>query len=110
LQLSKCQRFFALLCVIGEEAWFWGPIGPAVVVAMMVFWWSACRRAAVLDACPPEKGTGTFCRNGPEGAAHKRCLSPFPAWLLTGLPWMGRMLRWSRTATFLEILSLLVEN
>jgi succinate dehydrogenase / fumarate reductase iron-sulfur subunit len=25
-----------------------------------------------------EKGTGTFCRNGPEGAAHKRCLSPFP--------------------------------
>jgi outer membrane protein assembly factor BamB len=25
-----------------------------------------------------EKGTGTFCRNGPPGAAHKRCLSPFP--------------------------------
>ena len=25
-----------------------------------------------------EKGTGTFCRNGPEGASHKRCLSPFP--------------------------------
>ncbi len=27
----------------------------------------------------PEKGTGTVCRNGPEGASHKRCLSPFPA-------------------------------
>ena len=25
-----------------------------------------------------EKGTGTFCRNGPPGASHKRCLSPFP--------------------------------
>jgi len=27
----------------------------------------------------PKKGTGTFCRNGPEGASHKRCLSPFSA-------------------------------
>ena len=26
----------------------------------------------------PERGTGTVCRNGPEGAAHKRCLSSFP--------------------------------
>ena len=25
-----------------------------------------------------EKVTGTFCRNGPSGASHKRCLSPFP--------------------------------
>jgi hypothetical protein len=25
-----------------------------------------------------EKGTGTFCRNGPSGAVHKRCQSPFP--------------------------------
>jgi len=25
-----------------------------------------------------EKGTGPFCRNGPEGASHKRVLSPFP--------------------------------
>ena len=24
-----------------------------------------------------EKGTGTICRSGPEGAAHKWCLSPF---------------------------------
>ena len=24
-----------------------------------------------------EKGTGTICRNGPAGAAHKWCLSPF---------------------------------
>ncbi|MDY0169059.1 MAG: tetratricopeptide repeat protein [Thermoguttaceae bacterium] len=40
---------------------------------------------ALLDAIlqPAEglfarKGTGTFCRNGPPGALHKRCLSPFP--------------------------------
>ena len=24
-----------------------------------------------------KRGTGTVCRNGPEGASHKRCLSPF---------------------------------
>jgi len=22
--------------------------------------------------------SGTFCRNGPKGASHKRCLTPFP--------------------------------
>ena len=27
---------------------------------------------------PGEKGTGTFCRNGPEGASHKTYPSPFP--------------------------------
>jgi benzoyl-CoA reductase/2-hydroxyglutaryl-CoA dehydratase subunit BcrC/BadD/HgdB len=27
----------------------------------------------------PEKVTATFCRNGPEGASHRRWLSPFPA-------------------------------
>jgi transposase len=25
-----------------------------------------------------EKGSGTFCRNGPKGASHKRFLTPFP--------------------------------
>ncbi len=47
----------------------------------------ACRRRAatggnVLDDVSArvslcEKGSGTFCRNGPKGAAHKRCLTPF---------------------------------
>ena len=31
------------------------------------------------DPLPRGKGTGSFCRNGPAGASHKRCLSPFPA-------------------------------
>jgi 23S rRNA (cytidine2498-2'-O)-methyltransferase len=43
-----------------------------------------------------KKGTGAFCRNGPEGAAHKMHLSPFlrpvsRAWLK-----MEEALRWSR--------------
>ena len=48
--------------------------------------WMACSSLALfsplLPPLPPlwltEKGTGTFCRNGPPGAAHKRCQSPFP--------------------------------
>jgi hypothetical protein len=31
-----------------------------------------------------KKGTGTICRNGPEGAAHKWCLSPFSDELASG--------------------------
>jgi benzoyl-CoA reductase/2-hydroxyglutaryl-CoA dehydratase subunit BcrC/BadD/HgdB len=38
---------------------------------------------ALIEAfLPSEKGTGTFCRNGPPGASHKRCLSPFPSALI----------------------------
>ncbi len=40
------------------------------------------------DACRAfpgwKKGTGTICRNGPEGAAHKWCLSPFSDELAAG--------------------------
>jgi len=36
------------------------------------------RTFAPIDLGQVEKGTGTFCRNGPSGAAHKRYLSPFP--------------------------------
>ena len=31
-----------------------------------------------VEAQRKEKGTDPFCRNGPQGAAHKRGLSPFP--------------------------------
>ena len=36
--------------------------------------------ARVLDGGETDegKGTGTFCRNGPKGASHKKSLSPFP--------------------------------
>jgi hypothetical protein len=43
--------------------------------------WYLDRDTSILYFWPPaalaEKGTGTFCRNGPSGASHKRCLSPF---------------------------------
>ncbi len=36
-----------------------------------------------------KKGSGSFCRNGPEGASHKRVLTPFSLgirrWLVSGL-------------------------
>src|SRR5947207_295888 len=39
------------------------------------------RSMALPCVCHPalaaKKGSGTFCRNGPEGASHKRCLTPF---------------------------------
>jgi benzoyl-CoA reductase/2-hydroxyglutaryl-CoA dehydratase subunit BcrC/BadD/HgdB len=39
--------------------------------------------AALIEAfLPMEKGTGAFCRNGPPGASHRRCLSPFPSALI----------------------------
>jgi general secretion pathway protein F len=79
------HRFFATLAWLGGWAWYWGPLVPALLLLLLVMWWRACTRAA------------TFHRNS-------------SAWLIGGLPWMGRMLRWSRTATFLEILGLLVEN
>jgi len=47
----------------------------------MVAWLfaAAARAGVVLPAGPTttKKGTGTFCRNGPEGASHKMYLSPF---------------------------------
>jgi HD-like signal output (HDOD) protein/GGDEF domain-containing protein len=59
---------------------------------------------------PPEKGTGTFCRNGPEGASHKRCLSPFPgppprlAEVLRLAEWVARLLADRRTETLGHLL------
>ena len=36
------------------------------------------KTATFLASSVVEKGTDPFCRNGPQGAAHKRGLSPFP--------------------------------
>jgi len=79
------ERFFAVLAEIGRWAWYWGPVAPAAVVVLVAVWWTACRRAAMMHA-------------GWSGR------------MLGGLPWIGRMLRLSRAATFLEILALLIEN
>jgi hypothetical protein len=79
------NRFFATLALIGRWAWHWGPAVPIVVAVVLALWWYACTRAAVLQGSRAD-------------------------WLLGRLPWVGRMLRWSRTATFLEIMALLVEH
>ena len=79
------QRVFAVMAFVGRWAWYWGPAVPALVAAIVLAWWYACTRA---------------------GTMHTRLAD----WLLGWLPWMGRMLRCSRLAAFLEILALLVEN
>ncbi|MCC6123462.1 MAG: hypothetical protein IT426_00720 [Pirellulales bacterium] len=84
--------------------------GEAILDCVLVApgeWWIGRHRVGSITSSWPggmlnlewpalEKGTGTFCRNGPKGAAHKMCLSPFPgpvsrAWLK-----MEEALEWSR--------------
>ena len=76
---------FRPLAWCGRSAAIWGPIGPMVFLAVAGLWWYAATRATVV-------GSRRAC------------------WLLGWLPWLGRTLRWSRTAIFAEILALLVEN
>ena len=79
------QRFFAALAWLGKGVWFWGPIVPLAIIGLLTAWWLACTRTT------PVEGRWTTR-------------------LFARVPWMGRVLRCSRTATFLEILALLVEN
>ena len=41
-----------------------------------------------LKVCEMEKGSGTFFRNGPSGASHKRFLTPFPTRTLLADNWI----------------------
>ncbi|MEN6407141.1 MAG: type II secretion system F family protein [Thermoguttaceae bacterium] len=66
--------------VLKQTLWYWGPVAPVVALLGVVAWWYGC-------------ATG---RSG--------------GMILGWLPWMGRLLRATRDATFLEVLSLLVEN
>lgn len=79
------DRFFGVLSEIGRWAMWWGPVVPVGSALLLAIWWSACRRAAMMHA-------------------------GWSARIMDRLPWIGRMLRLSRAATFLEILSLLIEN
>ncbi len=74
------HQFFAVLTRAGHSAWYWGPIVPVVVVLLIAVCWL--------------------------GSAEARWAERLFGWA----PWTGRMLRCSRTATFLELLALLVEN
>ena len=53
-----------------------------------------CRRVVQVRSLRREKGTGPICRHGPEGAAHKLDLSPFPAADSALAPRDGILRRW----------------
>ena len=69
----------------GGSVAYWGPAVPLVVVSLVVIWWYQSGRAGLVEP---------------------RLSSLLLGWL----PWMGKMLRWARTATFAEVLALLVES
>jgi type II secretory pathway component PulF len=76
---------FRPLAWLGESAGYWGPLGPVIIILLAAVWWRLATRASVANP----------------GRA---------AWLLGWIPWLGRTLRWSRAATLVEILALLLEN
>ena len=86
LQLAYAKFFYSATILM---AWFW----LAIVVLLIPAYYAIYIYAWGLSA---EKGTGTFCRNGPPGAGHKRCQSPFP--LREGMP------RWKIAAGWLAAL------
>ena len=79
------HRFYSLPTWISDSVWIWGPLVPAVVVLAALGWRFTYRKAAM------SRGHWT-------------------ARLLEATPWLGDMLRCSRTAAFLEILALLIDN
>jgi type II secretory pathway component PulF len=76
---------FRTLAGCGRGACYWGPAGPIVLVLLAVWWWYLTSRAMVVGSQRRQR-------------------------LLLGLPWLGRMMHWSRAGTFVEILALLVEQ
>ena len=71
--------------VLGDTVLYWGPGVPLLIVLVSVAWWMVSSRGSL----------------------------PQPWWnglLLGRCPWMGRMLRATRAATFVDILTLLVRN
>lgn len=74
------HHFFADLARAGDSAWYWGPVVPVAVLLLAAIWRL--------------------------GNARHRWVELFFSWT----PWTHRMLHCSHTATFLEVLALLVEN
>jgi hypothetical protein len=62
------------------HAWYGDLIGGSFRLATEFAQFLASRghRVAYVCCAAAEKGSGAFCRNGPEGATHKRSLTPFP--------------------------------
>lgn len=79
------HQVFDALAWVGRGAWYWGPILPVAVVLLATAWCLTCTRAAAIEG-------------------------RWGDWFFGRIPWMGRMVQCSRTAAFLELLALLVEN
>jgi len=77
--------WFRPVASVGHSVWIWGPLGPVVVALMACLWWAGSRGAAVAQ--------GTRA-----------------TWVFTWIPGLGRIMRLSRTAVFVEVLKLLIEN
>ena len=78
-------EWFKPLAGLGQTARIWGPLGPAVLLVLAWLWWAGSKGAAAAQ------GGGS-------------------AWVFAWIPGLGHMLRLSRTAVFVEVLKLLVEN
>jgi type II secretory pathway component PulF len=76
---------FINLVSAGRWALYWAPLAMILICASAAIWWSHSRRAVLL---------------------HPRWSGALLGWL----PWIGPMLKLSRTAAFTEVLALLVEN
>lgn len=64
---------FAVSSQAISAAFDFGLYLPANMLLLAAICGAVCGRAARTE----KKGSGTFCRNGPQGAAHKRFLTPF---------------------------------
>jgi general secretion pathway protein F len=78
-------EWFRPIARLGQSARIWGPLGPMVLLALAGLWWAGTKGAAVL-----------------QGAR--------AIWVFGWVPGLGRMLQLSRTAVFVEVLKLLIEN
>ncbi|NQU24748.1 MAG: type II secretion system F family protein [Candidatus Nealsonbacteria bacterium] len=79
------RGMLAWLVECGRWAIWWGPVVPIAAVVVCGVYWLSARRATSIE---PRLAGRLF------------------GWL----PWMGRAMRWSRTATYVEILAMLIEN
>ena len=74
------QQFFNAMVEAGRYGWYWGPVLPALLLVLLVAW----------------------CL----GRAQGRWTARIFGWI----PWTGRLVRCWRTATFLDLLTLLIES
>ena len=79
------RGLYEWLAFCGRSAMYWGPALPLLILVLAAAWWYCSSRAAIAE---------------PRLAGR----------LLGWLPWVGGTMRLSRTATFAEVLALLVEN